>query len=326
MVAGRVSIVVASYNHARFLVKRLEGLRAQTYRDIEILVVDDRSTDDSLEVLRQFEGQNGLSVIARPENGGWVVTFNQGMAASTGEYLLFANCDDDCDPRLVERLVGALRQHPSAGIAFSRSLLIDAAGHPLGTDFDQRPAAFRERCVGDTLITGHEMSRFLLHSCTIPNTGAALIRRECFATVGVFTEQYRVIGDWDFFFRVADRYDVAYVAEPLNWFRQHEGTIRNTTKTRVMLGEFMRLLLTQVHKLPLTRMERLRARARVMNLWATHVIAPTMTGYRDIPYHASLVVQQDPKALWLLGPSVVHRVAQIVAKMVFGRRRLPGVA
>jgi len=326
VVAGRVSIIVASYNHARFLVKRLEGLQAQTYPDIEILVVDDRSTDDSLAVLRPFEGQAGLRVIARQENGGWVVTFNQGLAESTGEYLLFANCDDDCDPRLVERLVDALRQHPSAGIAFSRSLLIDADGRPLGTDFDQRQAAFRARCAGDTLIAGREMSRFLLHSCTIPNTGAALIRRACFETVGLFTEQYKVIGDWDFFFRVAARYDVAYVAEPLNWFRQHEGTIRSTSKARLICGEFLRLLLTQLHMVDLTWRERMTFRRRSMSLWALHLISPQMTGYRDLGYHWGIVRSLDPASLWFLGPCLVARAGQVLGKLVVGRRRLPGVS
>jgi glycosyltransferase involved in cell wall biosynthesis len=326
VLAGRVSIVVASYNHARFLAKRLDGLQAQTYDDIEILVIDDRSTDNSLDVLRPFASQPGVSVMSRPKNGGWVVTFNQGLEASTGEFLLFANCDDDCDPRLLARLVSAMHAHPTAGIAFCRSLLIDAEGKALGTDFDLRQASFRARCATDTLITGAEMSRFLLHSCTIPNTGAALIRRECFDIVGQFTEDYKVIGDWDFFFRVAARYDVAYVAEPLNWFRQHVGTIRNTSKAGLICGEYLRLLLAQLHQVDLSWTERAMFRFRSMALWTGHLISPGMSGYRDAANHWRIVRALDPAALWFLGPALMHRVGQVLGKLVAGRRRLPGIS
>ncbi len=71
------------------------------------------------------------------------------------------------------------------------SLMLKASAS--GEDFAFRQPAFRARCAVDTLISGSEMSRFLLHSCTIPNTGAALIRRECFDTLGPFTRDYQLL-------------------------------------------------------------------------------------------------------------------------------------
>ena len=95
---GLVSVVVASYNHAEFLEKRMESLINQTYSDLEMLVIDDCSPDNSLKVLRKYESHPKVKLVIRENNGGWVVVSNQGVEISSGEFVIFANCDDDCDP------------------------------------------------------------------------------------------------------------------------------------------------------------------------------------------------------------------------------------
>jgi GT2 family glycosyltransferase len=180
VIEKQASLVVASYNHADFLSRRMESLIGQTYADVDILVVDDKSPDNSVEILRRYESHPQVRLVLREENGGWVTVSNQGVDMSCGEYVLFANCDDDCDPRMVERLVDALQRHPSAGIAFCRSSMVDEQDRVLGDDFSIREGKFRERCSKDTLLSGQEASRFLLHSCVIPNLSAALFRRGCF--------------------------------------------------------------------------------------------------------------------------------------------------
>lgn len=196
---GQASLVVASYNHANFLPQRMDSLVAQTYADIDILVIDDKSPDNSVEVLRRYESDARVRLVLREENGGWVTVSNQGIDMSHGEYVLFANCDDDCDPRMLDRLVDALKRNPTAGMAFCRSLMVDEQGLVLGNDFSIRERAFRQRCAEDTLLSGAEASRFLLHSCVIPNLSAALFRRETLAKVGKLSSEYRVCCDWDLF-------------------------------------------------------------------------------------------------------------------------------
>ena len=315
---GLVSIVVASYNHAEFLVQRMESLINQSYQNIEILVIEDCSPDNSLEVLRKYEAHPKVKLIVREKNGGWVAVSNQGVDLSVGEFVLFANCDDDCEPRMIERLVDAMKVHPSAGIAFCRSLLVDQHGHVLGDDFTIRERSFRARCVTDTLLTQHEMSRFLLHSCVIPNLSAALIRKECFRTAGKLSPDYRVCSDWDLFFRIATRYDVAYIAQPLNKFRQHDTTIRSVTKGRITYEEIFLLLLGQIRLLDLTFIERCRFRTRVMYLWGTHLFSQPQVGLRNFPYHLGRILQLDPPALAFLGLGFALGICKIPEKF-FGR-------
>lgn len=322
-VRGRVSVVVASYNHAEYLPRRMESLLALTYPDLEFLVVDDRSTDGSVEVLQRYASDPRVRVIVREKNCGWIATYDFGRRLCSGEFVMFANCDDDCDPRLVERLVDALRATPSAGLAFSRSVFIDEAGRTIGDDFSTRDAAFRARCASDTAVTGAEMSRFLLHSCVIPNLSAALMRRACFDVAGPMTTAFPTCSDWEFFFRLARHYDFGYVAEPLNFFRQHDTTIRSTTKLGATLSEYLRLLLGEIASLDLTWRERAGARFRAMSLWACHVIAPGLQGLRDIPRHVAVVAGHDPLALVFLPFAVVHRVGQVLQKAC---RRVAGPA
>ncbi len=318
MVPGLVSLVVASYNHAEFLVRRMDSLIDQTYQNIEILVIEDCSPDNSLEVLRKYENHPKVRLIVREKNGGWVTVSNQGIEESSGEFVLFANCDDDCDPRMVERLVNAMRINPTAGIAFCRSLLVDEMDHVLGNDFAIRERAFREQCVNDTLISGAQMGRFLLHSCVIPNLSAALIRKECFGAAGMLSSAYRVCSDWDLFFRIAAKYDVAYVAESLNKFRQHGTTIRSVTKGRITYEEYFRLLLGQISLLDLTSVERSRFRSRVMYLWGIHLFSQPWIGLRNFPYHSRRVLQLDPMALAFFIPGLVMGIAKVGEK-VWGR-------
>ncbi len=311
---GLVSLVVASYNHAGFLTRRMDSLIGQTYPDVDILVIDDKSPDHSVEILRHYEANLRVRLVLRDQNGGWVTVSNQGVDLSSGEYVLFANCDDDCDPRMVERLVDALQQHPSAGIAFCRSLMVDEDDQVLGDDFTIREASFRKRCSQDTLLSGGEASRFLLHSCVIPNLSAALFRRECFAKVGKLSSSYRVCSDWDIFFRIAKQYDFAYVAEPLNRFRQHRKTIRSVTKDKVIFEEYFRLLLGEIKSLDLSVVERAKFRTHVMYLWAVHLFSPSLNGIFNFPYHFRVVFVHDPFAFPFFFPAIILCGCEFIQK------------
>lgn len=312
---GLVSVVVPSYNYANYLDRRIESLITQTYQNLEIIVIDDCSKDDSAEVLRKYENHPKVKVVLRKENGGWISTNNMGVELSSGEFVIFAQCDDDCDPRMIQRLVEAMNTNPSAGIAFCRSHLTDEDGKEIGNDFLSREKKFRDKCATDALIPSAEMGRFLLYACVIPNLSAALIRRECFSTVGNFSLAYPLSSDWDWYFNIAARYDVAYVAESLNYFRQHENTIRSLTKERVAIEDLLRLLLGRIALLNLTFLERCRFRTRIMFLWGYRLFSHPLVGIRNFPYHLKIVFQVDKPAVLFFVPGLMLGVFKIIAKL-----------
>jgi len=321
-VKGLVSVIVASYNHAQFLEQRMDSLINQTYQDIEILVIDDCSPDNSVEILRRYESHPKVRLIIREKNGGWVTVSNQGVEMSVGQFLIFANCDDECDPRMIERLVDASKQNPTSGVTFCRSLMVDERGLVLGDDYEIREKSFRERCVGDTIINRSEMYRFLMHSCVIPNLSAALIRRSCFNLAGVLTSEYRACSDWDLFFRISNDFDFCYVAEPLNLFRQHSATIRSATKGRITYDEFFRLLLGEIRSGKLSTGERFHFRLHIMYLWAIELMRPSASGWYNFFHHVQIVWHLDQFALLLLPLAILKRLIELPGKVVWRLARL----
>lgn len=320
VVPGLVSVVVASYNHARFLERRMDSLIRQTYRALEVIVIDDRSTDNSVEVLQRYTTDPRVRLVVRDQNGGWVAVSNQGVELARGEFLMFANCDDSCDPKLIECLVAAMRANPTAGIAYCRSWLTDENDAILADDFIIRERAFRRRCETDTLIDGRTMAAFLMESCVIPNLSAALFRRDVYLAAGMLSPSYRVVCDWNLFFRVVECADAFYIAEPLNNFRQHGTTIRSSTKHRAIYDEYFHLLLGELHLHEFSFYQRARFRVHIMTEWAGHLIAPSTAGIRNFAHHLGGVARRDPTTLLFLLPGILARTGHLVGKMISGRR------
>jgi len=230
--------------------------------------------------------------------------------------VLFANCDDDCELQMIERLVSALAPHPEVGLAFCRSAMIDEHGAQMGDDYTVREPAFRARCVNDCLLPRDEMRRFLMHSCVIPNLSAALIRYSCFERVGLLSPAYKACSDWDLFFRIAEQCDFAYVAAPLNHFRQHGRTIRSATKGRITYDEFFRVLLGQIRHSSFSAAQRSRFRLHTMYLWAIELVRPSTSGWLNFPHHARLIASLDGPALFYVLPALGLRVLELPMKAV----------
>lgn len=310
-----VSLVVASYNHDRFLASRINGLLAQTYKNIEIIVIDDSSSDNSVEILRRYSSHSNFQLTEHKKNSGWVSVSNEGFAKSTGEYILFANCDDDCRPTLIQRLVEAMERYPSIGVSFCRSEMIDEAGIIMGNDYDVREKAFRKKCSNDVFIEGTRMHQYLMHSCVIPNLSGALIRASAFKNAGGFSFNFQACSDWDLFFKISKKSDFYYISEPLNLFRQHKKTIRSTIKSKVTYDEFFSILLTENKNNNYSFFKKMHHRHHVMYLWAIELLNPTSRGIINFWHHLRSVSRLDMLALLLLPFSLIGRVLEIIFKV-----------
>lgn len=130
-VRGRVTAVVPTYNAAEFVERTLEGLAAQTYPDLEILIGDDASTDATPAIVRRFaDAHPNVRLILRDTNMGWLASTNDLMRRRTGEFMFFMPHDDLVEPTYVERLVAALEAHPEAILAYSDVLAVPVEGRP----------------------------------------------------------------------------------------------------------------------------------------------------------------------------------------------------
>jgi len=313
---GLVSVIIPSYNYASYLEKRIESILSQTYSDIEIIVIDDCSPDNSVEVLQKYVTHSKVTLVLKEENSGWISTNNQGVELAKGEYILFAQCDDLCEPTMIEKLVGAMQRNTSIGLSFCRSMLIDEHGKHLGEDYEMQEKSFKLRCKKGALLHKKEASIFFLQSCVIPNLSAVLIRKCVFDVVGEFPKDYPACADWAWFLSVAEHYDMAYVSEPLNYFMQHDETIRSLTKERVLYEEYFRLLLSNEKKLELSFVERSKARYRVMELWCQHLVKPSLNGIVNFPYHFAKIVGLDVTSLLYFPFALIVRILALLGKIM----------
>jgi glycosyltransferase involved in cell wall biosynthesis len=233
-----VSIVFTSYNHKEYLVQALDGLVRQTYPNLEIIVIDDCSTDGSQEILKGYTHHENINLILRDKNSGsYVKASNYGASFAKGEYLLFAQCDDFASLNQIERLSKVLMDFPSVGVVFSKSNLVDEKGEVFSDDFVGREIKFKEAVTKHPVIKGNQLKEFLFFSCVIPNLSAALMRAELYKQVGGLSEKYLVVADWELWLDLSDKTDFYYIQESLNNFRQHETTIRSTVKIKIQILE-----------------------------------------------------------------------------------------
>lgn len=122
-----IDVIIPNYNGAALLPTCLDALRAQTRRDFCVVVVDDGSTDDSVELMRRNYPE--VQVIVMPRNRGLAAAVNAALDATGGEYVALLNNDTEADPRWLEHLVGALERYPAYDFAASKLLLFDRRDH-----------------------------------------------------------------------------------------------------------------------------------------------------------------------------------------------------
>ena len=223
----KVSVIIPNYNHARYLPRRIDSVLQQTYGDFEVLLMDDKSPDDSLDVLRRYEGRPRVRTLFNDINSGSTFKqWNKGLANTSGEYVWLAESDDWADPRLLERLVGLLDAHPNVGIAYCQSWIVDENDQPLDR-FDDFCGISDAHWDHDFVADGKaECAGQMAVGNTIPNASAVVFRREVYERVGGPDESAKVCGDWRLWAKMLMAADVAFVAEPLNHFRIHLANVR----------------------------------------------------------------------------------------------------
>ena len=244
-----VSVVFTSYNHKKYLNQALDSLVNQTYPNLEIIIVDDCSTDGSQEILKQYEHYQNIELKLQPKNSGsYVKASNLGASYATGEYLLFAQCDDFAESNQIEFLIDSFKKNPSVGVVFSKSILIDKDGWIISDDAIGREKKFKDHINSNQLILGQQMQEFLSFSCVIPNLSAAIVKKELYDNINGLSDKYQVVADWEFWLKLSKLTDFYYRKESLNYFRQHSTTIRNTVKMGDQMKEIFEMFNLHIQK------------------------------------------------------------------------------
>jgi hypothetical protein len=196
-----VSVIIPTYNRPELLRVAVESVLAQTYPAVEIIVVDDGSTDDTTSMMAQYAGR---VTYIRQANEGVEAARNRGIQAASGEYMTFLDDDDLLLPTKLERQVQVLENRPNIGLVHCGYYHIDKDGNRL-----ERISFLPNGNLQDLVCTN------LIWS------GAPLIRRQCLEQTGLFDEAtWGSSADWDMWLRIAQAgYRFACVQEPLGAYR-----------------------------------------------------------------------------------------------------------
>jgi glycosyltransferase involved in cell wall biosynthesis len=199
----RVTVLMPVYNGGAFLRPAVDSVLAQTFRDFELLIIDDGSTDGSLKTI-EAERDSRIRLVHNPENLGLITTLNRGIELVTGTYLARMDADDLCEPRRFERQVEYLDTHPEVGVCSTWATFIDAAGRETG--ILQTPT-------GRLLERQFWRPSPLIHPAVMART--TLLREHRYAT------EFADAEDYELWLRIHARTRFHNLSEPLLRLRRH---------------------------------------------------------------------------------------------------------
>ncbi len=285
-----LSVVMPNYNHARYLEAALQAHLDQTAPPLEIIVVDDASTDESCAIVERLAAQHpSVRLIRLARNCGVNAAINRGAGEARGDYVCLSAADDLVSPDLAARSLQALAQHPAAAFCFSDvAVLLGDSGV-----VRQYPLFIRGQAC---LLSPAEMEQVLRRTYFNFPSHSILYRRDALLAIGGFMEGLHWVADWFANHILAFRHGVCYVPQVLSFFRLSPGSYsaRGSRQTQVQRDLLYRLL------------DLLRSDA-----------------YHDVarPFRGSAILPElRPRVLWWLLAAPRHRgylTPRLVARLVF---------
>jgi len=210
----KVSVCIPSYNCARYLPEAIESVLEQEFRDFELLIIDDASTDGSRAIIEKYAALDcRVAVQSNPVNLGAVPNWNRCLAQAKGDYVKFLCCDDTlATAQALGKLAGLLEASPSAVLAASARNIIDE---------HSRVMEVCDALAAPGLGSGHEVvARCLEQNTNLIGEPSAVMFRRRNADRG-FDERYRQIVDMEMWFHLLEQGDIVYTSQPLCSFRRH---------------------------------------------------------------------------------------------------------
>lgn len=206
-----VSAVIPTYNRAEYVGGAIESALNQTYDDVQVVVVNDGSTDDTRDVLSTYEGDDRVKVRHNEENRGIPTTMNRGIDAADGKYVGVFGDDDRWRPTKVEKQVAVLEDAPDNYCgAYTDGVITDTEGEVV-------------RRV-ESGVEGKLFPHIFVEMSVLPHS-SQLVRKECLEAVDGFDESFEIACDWDLTARLAEEYCWKYVPEVLVERTHHEDNV-----------------------------------------------------------------------------------------------------
>lgn len=231
-----VTVTICTYNGERFLAETLYSVLAQTYQKLEVVIVDDGSSDNTVSIIRKYaEGDSRIRWFIR-ENAGLPASRNFAFAQARGEWIAIIDQDDLCYPERLERQIAVANTYPSAGLIFCNTDYIDSGGVIIGNHFSNF-------ILLDSFIPKGMAANLLLRLGCYVDSEACFIKHSAINHLGPMDESLRYSCDYEYFIRAGFYVDFAYTTVTLAAWRLHEGqeSAKNNKRfreTRIVLSRY----------------------------------------------------------------------------------------
>lgn len=213
----KVTVKIPSYNHGKFIGKAIQSILDQTFQDFEILIVDDCSPDNSVEVIKSFNDPR-IKLIVNEKNMGACYGHNLMIDMAQGEYIALLNSDDIWLPNKLEKQVKFLDENHNYGAVFGLIKAIDETGKDLEDKSHLINSVFKQKNK-----SRYEWLNYFWHHGNCLCHPSILIRKEVYSTVGYYNPVLATLPDFEMWVRVCMRYDIFIIQEPLLKFRVLDG-------------------------------------------------------------------------------------------------------
>ncbi|MEO2064651.1 MAG: glycosyltransferase family 2 protein [Christiangramia sp.] len=233
----KISIVVPNYNHAPFLKERLETIFNQTYQNFEVILLDDASTDNSLEILQQYSKHSKVSYFIKNEvnSGSPFVQWKKGIDLASGDYIWIAESDDYCNLNFLEKILKHIDS--KTGLAYCASINVNSKNEILGIN-TWASELHNKRWNRDFTNSGsNEVKLYLKFRNTIPNASSVVFKAEIVKKIEFPINMY-FCGDWYIWLKILEKGNITYLSEALNYFRKHEKSTRQIASLEREIDRF----------------------------------------------------------------------------------------
>jgi glycosyltransferase involved in cell wall biosynthesis len=221
-----------TFNGEQFLPATLETVEMQNLVGVEIIVVDDGSTDHSLDIIREFAKRLPITLVANDHRGNWVASTNEGVRRARGEWITFLHQDDGWGPARLDKLSAVIQRHSAVQFIVHDAWFADRQGHFIG--------AYSPPLSHGRLLNADEVLAPLMIQNTIAISCVAF-RRSAFLHAGLMDEAWRYTADWKLWLKLGALGGTYHISEALGFFRIHTDsqTSKMSKSPELLLSEHL---------------------------------------------------------------------------------------
>jgi glycosyltransferase involved in cell wall biosynthesis len=226
----RISVIIPSYNHSRYLRQRIDSILNQSFQNFELIILDDCSTDNSRAVIEEYAASIArIRTLYNSVNFGFPCRqWDLGVANSNGEYVWICESDDYAEPEFLEKAVSVLDKHENVGLVYCDATAVDERTQSSYLVSKGKSRIDNKKWKHDYINEGRaELSGYLYLNNLINNVSGVLFRKETYMQAGQADKNMKYCGDWFLYCRMLLISDIAYISQPLNTIRYHSGSTSN---------------------------------------------------------------------------------------------------